>query len=64
VVASLSTASVEDNNASAVAVGQSITTVTAALGNPIKVIDLGAKKIYTYPNKKVIFSNGVVDKIE
>jgi hypothetical protein len=66
VVASVSTAGVEDTSAAAggVAVGQSIAAVTAALGAPTKVIDLGAKKIYTYSDKRIIFSNGVVDKIE
>jgi hypothetical protein len=65
-VASVSAAPAEDTSAGAggVALGQSIAAVTAALGNPTKVIDLGAKKIYTYPDKKIIFSNGVVDKIE
>ncbi len=66
VVASVSAAPADATSAAAggVAVGQSIADVTAALGNPVKVIDLGAKKIYTYPDKKIIFANGVVDKIE
>jgi len=65
-VASVSAAPVDDASAGGgvVAVGQSIAAVTAALGAPTKIIDLGAKKIYTYPDKKIVFSNGVVDKIE
>jgi len=66
-VASVSAAPVDAASAAgagAVAVGQSIAAITAALGDPIKVIDLGAKKIYMYPDKKIIFSNGVVDRIE
>jgi hypothetical protein len=67
VVASVSAAPIDATSAGsggAVAIGQSIAAITAALGAPIKVIDLGAKKIYTYPDKKIIFSNGVVDRIE
>jgi hypothetical protein len=66
VVASVSAAPVEQTSAGAeggLAVGQSIAAVTAALGPPNKIIDLGAKKIYFYPDEKVIFSNGVVDKV-
>jgi len=38
--------------------------VTAALGNPTRIIDLGAKKIYTYPDMKIIFMNGTVASVE
>jgi hypothetical protein len=47
-----------------IAAGQSIDQVTAALGNPTKIIDLGAKKIYTYPDLKVTFMNGKVANVE
>jgi len=47
-----------------IALGQSIDAVTSALGNPSKVIDLGAKKIYTYPDMKIIFMNGKVSDVQ
>jgi hypothetical protein len=68
VVASVAAAPSETTNPAAVGeavvLGQSIAAVTASLGSPNKVIDLGAKKIYTYSDKKVIFFNGVVERIE
>lgn len=62
-------AAASDSSASAgapptIALGQSIDTVTAALGNPTRIIDLGAKKIYTYPDMKIIFMNGTVASVE
>lgn len=47
-----------------IAIGQSIDTVTGALGNPIRIIDLGAKKIYTYKDMKIIFLNGKVSDVQ
>jgi hypothetical protein len=47
-----------------IALGQSIDQVTAALGSPTRIIDLGAKKIYTYPDMKVIFQNGKVSDVQ
>lgn len=47
-----------------IALGQSVDTVTATLGNPTRIIDLGAKKIYTYPDMKIIFMNGKVASVE
>jgi hypothetical protein len=47
-----------------IAAGQSIEQVTAALGPPAKIIDLGARKIYTYPDMKVIFLNGRVTDVD
>ena len=38
--------------------------VTSQLGNPTKIIDLGAKKIYAYPDMKVIFMNGKVSDVQ
>lgn len=67
VVASVAAAPAEGTGPGAtngVSVGQSIAAVTAVLGSPVKIIDLGAKKIYTYSDKKVIFFNGVVEKVE
>lgn len=47
-----------------VTLGQSIDQVTAILGPPAQVMDLGAKKIYVYPNLKVTFNNGQVADVE
>ena len=47
-----------------IAIGDSIDVVTGKMGNPTKIIDLGAKKIYTYPDMKVIFLNGNVSGVE
>jgi hypothetical protein len=47
-----------------IGLGQSIDTVTAALGSPIRIIDLGAKKIYTYKDMKIIFMNGKVSDVQ
>ena len=47
-----------------IAMGQSIDMVTAKLGNPTRIIDLGAKKIYTYPDMKIIFLNGKVSDVQ
>jgi hypothetical protein len=47
-----------------ISVGQSIDNVTAALGSPLRIIDLGAKKIYNYKDMKVIFMNGKVSDVQ
>jgi hypothetical protein len=47
-----------------ISVGASIDSVTAALGNPIRIIDLGAKKIYAYKDMKIIFMNGKVSDVQ
>jgi hypothetical protein len=44
--------------------GQSIDDVTAALGQPMTVIDLGSKKIYKYKDMKVTFKGGKVADVE
>jgi hypothetical protein len=44
--------------------GQTIDQVTAALGTPVKEADLGAKKIYTYKDMKIIFIDGKVSDVE
>jgi hypothetical protein len=43
-----------------ISVGQTIDEVTAALGQPKSVVDLGAKKIYVYRDMKVTFKGGKV----
>jgi hypothetical protein len=47
-----------------IALGQTTDQVTSALGNPPKIIDLGSKVIYTYPDMKVIFNNGKVSDVQ
>ena len=47
-----------------VALGQSPTQVTGAMGQPKSIMDLGNKKIYVYPDMKVVFNNGKVTDIQ
>ena len=47
-----------------ISMGQSIDTVTAALGSPVRIIDLGPKKIYTYKDMKITFVNGKVSDVQ
>ena len=47
-----------------ISLGQSIDTVTSALGSPVRIIDLGAKKIYTYKDMKITFVNGKVSDVQ
>jgi hypothetical protein len=47
-----------------IAVGQTPAQVTAALGQPVTIIDLGVKKIYKYKDMKVTFKAGKVADIE
>jgi hypothetical protein len=47
-----------------IAVGQTIDQVTASLGAPLTIIDLGAKKIYKYKDMKITFRAGKVSDVE
>jgi hypothetical protein len=47
-----------------IALGQTIEEVTAALGPPVTVIDLGSKKIYKYKDMKITFKAGKVSDVE
>lgn len=47
-----------------ISAGQSIEEVTAALGMPKNIVDLGAKKIYVYSALKVTFKDGKVTNVE
>ena len=47
-----------------VALGQTPDQVTAALGKPKSVMDLGNKKIYVYQDMKVTFNGGKVTDIK
>lgn len=47
-----------------IALGQTIDQVTSALGAPLTVIDLGARKIYKYKDMKITFKAGKVSDVE
>ncbi|WP_232298894.1 hypothetical protein [Granulicella tundricola] len=47
-----------------VALGQTPAQVTATMGAPAQIIDLGAKQIYKYPDMKIIFVNGKVSDVQ
>ena len=47
-----------------IAVGQTIDQVTAALGQPTKTVNLGAKKIYVYKDMKITFKDGKVIDVQ
>ena len=47
-----------------IALGQTLDQVSAALGNPMNIVDLGAKKIYVYPNMKITFLDGRVSDVQ
>jgi hypothetical protein len=44
--------------------GQTIDSVTGALGQPSRIVDLGAKKIYVYKDIKITFKEGKVANVE
>jgi hypothetical protein len=44
--------------------GQTVDQVTAALGTPTKVVNLGVKKIYVYKDMKVTFKDGKVSDVQ
>ena len=41
-------------------IGMSPDDVKGALGNPAKIIDLGAKKMFVYPNTGIVFNDSEV----
>ena len=44
--------------------GQTPDQVTAAIGQPDKVVNLGAKKIYVYKDMRIIFVGGKVSDVQ
>jgi hypothetical protein len=34
------------------------------MGQPQQIVDLGAKKTYTYPDLKIVFVNGKVSDVQ
>ena len=47
-----------------IALGQTTDQVVAILGQPQKIVNLGAKQMYFYPDMKVIFTNGKVTDVQ
>jgi hypothetical protein len=47
-----------------ISLGQTIEDVVAALGNPKRIVNLGARKIYIYADMKITFTNGKVTNVE
>jgi hypothetical protein len=47
-----------------IALGQTTDQVVGILGQPQKIVNLGAKQMYFYPDMKVIFTNGKVTDVQ
>jgi len=47
-----------------VSLGQTPAQVTAALGQPAKIADLGPKKVYVYSDMRVVFTEGKVSDVQ
>lgn len=47
-----------------VKLGMTTDEIKTSLGNPTKIVDLGAKQIYVYPDMKVIFVDGKVSDVQ
>ena len=47
-----------------IALGQTTDQVVEILGQPQKIVNLGAKQMYFYPDMKVIFTNGKVTDVQ
>jgi hypothetical protein len=47
-----------------ITVGQTIDEVTALLGQPTRIVDVGAKKVYVYTDFKITFVEGKVTAVE
>jgi hypothetical protein len=47
-----------------IALGQTVDQVTASMGQPTRIIDLGTKKIYVYKDMKITFKAGKVSDVE
>jgi hypothetical protein len=47
-----------------ISLGQTIDQIVAILGTPKSIVDLGAKKIYVYPDMKITFIDGKVSDVQ
>jgi hypothetical protein len=54
----------EPASAPTIALGQTPDQVTGVLGTPKQIVDLGSKKIYKYPDMKVVFTDGKVSDVQ
>jgi hypothetical protein len=52
------------SNAPTIALGQTMDQVTAVMGQPQQIVNLGSKQIYKYPDMKVIFIDGKVSDVQ
>jgi|GEM_PF-2936115 len=64
VVAPVSTQPSTQSSTQTIAIGQTIDQVTSTMGPPAQIVDLGSKKIYKYPDMKVIFVGGKVNDVQ
>ena len=55
---------VDPSQPATITLGQSIEQVTAILGQPSQIVDLGARKIYVYPSLKITFNDGQVADVQ
>jgi hypothetical protein len=46
-----------------ITLGESIDQVTAALGQPVTIVELGEKKIYVYKQEKISFKDNKVSDV-
>jgi len=47
-----------------ISIGQTIDEVSGAMGQPLRVVDLGPKKIYVYRDMKITFKDGKVSDVQ
>jgi hypothetical protein len=47
-----------------ISLGQPIDAVVAAMGSPTRIVNLGTKKIYVYPDLKITFQDGKVSDVQ
>jgi hypothetical protein len=52
------------STAATISLGEPIEAVTATMGSPARIVDLGAKKIYVYPDLKITFQDGKVSDVQ
>jgi hypothetical protein len=62
--ATIGGASIPQSGTPTIALGQTTDQVTAAIGAPKQIVDLGSKQIYKYPDMKIIFIDGKVSDVE
>ena len=52
------------NESKTIKLGMSTDEVKKSLGNPDKIVDLGAKKVYVYKDMKVVFQDNQVSDVQ